>query len=52
MHRQGKPKPVIDLMIAATASCHGLILATLNVRDFVDMPELSVEDWNQPFEMR
>ena len=27
--RQDKPKPVIDLMIAATASCHGLILATL-----------------------
>jgi predicted nucleic acid-binding protein len=48
MRSQGKPRPVIDLMIAATARCHGLILATLNARDFVDMPGLSVEDWNQP----
>jgi predicted nucleic acid-binding protein len=48
--RQGKPKPVIDLMIAATAYCHGLILATLNAHDFVGIPDLTVEDWKQPFD--
>jgi tRNA(fMet)-specific endonuclease VapC len=48
MRRQGKPKPVIDLMIAATACFHGLVLATLNVRDFAEIPGLTVEDWNQP----
>jgi toxin FitB len=45
---QGKPKPVIDLMIAATACRHGLILATLYAHDFVDIPGLAVEDWSQP----
>jgi predicted nucleic acid-binding protein len=48
MRRQGKPKPVVDLMIAATACLHGLVLATLNVRDFADIPGLTVEDWNRP----
>jgi predicted nucleic acid-binding protein len=48
MRRQGKPKPVIDLLIAATACLHGLVLATLNVRDFAEIPGLTVEDWNQP----
>jgi tRNA(fMet)-specific endonuclease VapC len=47
MRRQGKPKPVLDLMIAATACCHGLVLATLNARDFSDIPGLTVEDWSQ-----
>jgi predicted nucleic acid-binding protein len=46
--RQGKPKPAVDLMIAATACCHGLVLATLNARDFVDIPGLSFENWNHP----
>jgi predicted nucleic acid-binding protein len=48
MRRQGKPRPALDLMIAATACRHGLILATLNARDFAGIPNLIVEDWNLP----
>jgi predicted nucleic acid-binding protein len=43
--RQGKPRPVLDLMIAATACRHGLIVATLNARDFLGIPGLLVEEW-------
>lgn len=45
LRRLGRPKPTIDLFIAATAKQHGLILATLNVRDFDGIPGLAVEDW-------
>jgi predicted nucleic acid-binding protein len=37
---------VADRMIAATAITHGLTLATLNRRDFRDIPGLTVEDWS------
>jgi tRNA(fMet)-specific endonuclease VapC len=47
MRRQGKPRPALDLMIAATACSHGLVLATLNVRDFTGIPGLVVEDWGR-----
>lgn len=43
--RQGKPRPTLDLMIAATAKRHGLIVATLNVQDFAGIPGLVIEDW-------
>jgi toxin FitB len=32
---RGRPLPVIDALIAATAICHGLTVATRNVRDFL-----------------
>jgi len=48
MCRQGKTRPTLDLMIAATACHHGLILATLNARDFVGIPGLTVENWSVP----
>ncbi len=38
----------LDLLIAATAKTHGLIVATLNVRHFSPIPGLKVEDWSQP----
>ena len=46
MNTAGRPKPALDLMIAATARAHGLIVATLNVRDFVGIPGVGVEDWD------
>ena len=48
LRRQGTPRPVLDLMIAATACRHGLILATLNAKDFAGIPGLVVEDWGRP----
>ena len=33
-------------MIAATAMSQGLILATLNPRDFRNIPGLLIEDWS------
>ena len=44
--RRGRPKPVVDLLIAATARQSGLILATLNVRHFRGIEGLAVEDWS------
>ena len=43
---QGKSKPVVDLMIAATAKQRGLIVATLNAKHFLGIPGLAVEDWS------
>lgn len=45
--QQGGTRPVIDLCIAATALRHGLILATLNAKDFAGIPGLRVEDWGE-----
>lgn len=40
-----KPVPDLDLLIAATAVHHGLILATLNARHFSKVEGLQWEDW-------
>ena len=45
LSRQGTPRPALDLMIAATASHHGLVVATLNARDFGPISGVAVEDW-------
>jgi predicted nucleic acid-binding protein len=44
--RAGNPRPVIDLLIAATARSSGLVLATLNARHFEGIEGLAVEDWS------
>lgn len=46
--RIGKPVADLDLLIAATAQAHNLIVATLNVRHFALMSGITVEDWSQP----
>lgn len=45
VHRRGRPRSTEDLLIAATALVHGLIVVTHNTRDFKDIPNLRVEDW-------
>ena len=45
--REGRSRPVVDLLIAATAKKAGLILATLNPRQFEGLEGLAVEDWSK-----
>jgi tRNA(fMet)-specific endonuclease VapC len=42
---RGTPSPTFDLLIAATALEHSLILVTHNTKDFVHIPGLQVVDW-------
>jgi tRNA(fMet)-specific endonuclease VapC len=46
LEKAGKRVPDLDLLIAATAQTHDLIVATLNVRHFSLIPDLPVEDWS------
>jgi len=45
-HALGRPVQDLDLLIAATAVCHDLILATLNARHFSAIEGLRWEDWS------
>lgn len=45
MEQVGQPRTDVDLLIAATAIAHDLVLATCNARHFQDIPGLQVEDW-------
>lgn len=47
MKKKGKPRPVFDLLIAATAKTNGLIVATCNYLDFSGIEGLAVEDWSK-----
>lgn len=42
---RGLPIGPNDLMIAAIAVAHGLVLVTHNVREFGRIPALQIEDW-------
>ncbi|MCE7870754.1 type II toxin-antitoxin system VapC family toxin [bacterium CPR1] len=46
LRKVGRPKPALDLFVAATAKHHGLIVATLNAKDFQGVPGVAVEDWS------
>jgi tRNA(fMet)-specific endonuclease VapC len=46
--QQGHPCSDADLVIAATALEHGLVLATGNTAHFAWIPGLSLEDWRAP----
>jgi len=46
--QRGPLVPEMDLLIAATALTHNLVVATLNHRHFKLCQGLTVEDWSQP----
>jgi tRNA(fMet)-specific endonuclease VapC len=46
LRRLGTPVGDMDLLIAATALAKGLVVATLNVKDFTNIPGLNFEDWS------
>lgn len=41
----GRALPVVDTLLAATASVHGLVLATRNVRDFRETRVAIINPW-------
>lgn len=45
--RGGRPRGEFDLLIAATAKVHHLIVATLNFRHFTGLEGVAVEDWSR-----
>jgi predicted nucleic acid-binding protein len=47
LQKAGKPKPIADLMITATARHHHLTIATLNIKDFSGIPGVKVEYWGR-----
>lgn len=44
--RRGRPLPVIDCLIAASALVHGLSVATRNVEDFERCGVACIDPWN------
>jgi predicted nucleic acid-binding protein len=47
LRRQGKLIPDNDLLIAATALHHGLVLVTNNLHHFQRIPNLPISNWAQ-----
>lgn len=45
--KRGKPLPVIDSLIAATAIVHGLTVVTRNVEDFERCGAACINPWDQ-----
>jgi tRNA(fMet)-specific endonuclease VapC len=45
---QGQPIGAYDLLIAATALQHDLIMVTANQKEFERIPKLPIENWRQP----
>jgi len=47
LEKLGKPIGPYDLLIAATALANGLVLVTHNTREFMRIPGIQLEDWEQ-----
>ncbi|MFB2894304.1 type II toxin-antitoxin system VapC family toxin [Aerosakkonemataceae cyanobacterium BLCC-F50] len=45
LRRIGRPSEDIDVLIAAVARSRKDILVTHNIRDFMNIPDLQLEDW-------
>ena len=45
LERGGRSVSDVDLLIAATAQRHGLVLVTRNIDDFATVPGTNIEDW-------
>lgn len=45
LKNSGEPVGPYDILIAGTALASSLIIVTSNVKEFIRMPELTVEDW-------
>lgn len=43
----GRPAPYVDGQIAAIAHAHGLVLVTMNVRDFLGFRDIEGTDWSR-----
>ncbi len=43
----GLRRPAFDLLVAATAKAHGLVVATCNYRDSAPIEGVPVEDWSR-----
>jgi tRNA(fMet)-specific endonuclease VapC len=43
----GRPAPSVDGQIAAIARVNGLVLVTVNVKDFARFKEVAVENWSK-----
>jgi tRNA(fMet)-specific endonuclease VapC len=48
LERSGRPIGPNDLLIAATARAHDLVLVTHNRREFERIPGLRIDDWEAP----
>lgn len=47
LQSRGMPIGPLDMLIAAHARSEGLILVTNNIREFVRVPDLKLENWAQ-----
>jgi len=47
LEKLGTPIGPYDLLIAATALANGLVLVTHNTREFLRIPGIHLEDWEQ-----
>jgi predicted nucleic acid-binding protein len=47
LRKKGHTRDNMDLLIAATARAHGLIVATLNAKHFAGIEGVAVEDWSR-----
>ncbi|WP_375144188.1 PIN domain-containing protein, partial [Acinetobacter pittii] len=45
LQRQGTPIGPLDMLIAAHARAENMTLVTNNVREFVRVPDLEIENW-------